>query len=132
VTGINWTTTVWPKGALFVPVYFSNCDISYSVFIGLEMKRAQIIRCVAKEADFAEADLTQANCSGTNFAGSRFLHTNLTEADFTGALSYSINPTLNTLKKARFSLPEAVNLLAGLDIVIVPGTPSPSRPEDLY
>jgi fluoroquinolone resistance protein len=68
--------------------------------------------------DFAEADLTLANCTFTDFTNSRFQHTNLTQADFTGATNYTIAPNLNTLKKTKFSLPEAMALLYGLDIVL--------------
>ncbi len=119
VTGINWTTTSWPKGGLFNPVRFTDCDISYSVFTGLDLSRIQIVRCVAKGADFAEADLTEADCSYTDFTESRFLHTNLTEADFSHATNYTIIAGMNTLKKTKFSLPEAVRLLDGLDIILV-------------
>ena len=71
-----------------------------------------------RESDFAEADLSLASCTGTDFADSRFLHTDLTEADFVGARNYAISPSLNVLKKTSFSLPEAVSLLYGLDIVL--------------
>jgi fluoroquinolone resistance protein len=119
ITGVNWTTTSWPKGGLFNPVQFADCDISYSVFTGLDLSHIQIVRCVAKGADFAEADLTEADCSYTDFTESRFLHTNLTEADFSHATNYTIMVGLNTLKKTKFSLPEAVRLLDGLDIILV-------------
>jgi fluoroquinolone resistance protein len=76
-------------------------------------------KCIAREVSFEEADLTKADCRGTDFSGSRFNHTNLTEADFTGALNYAISPSDNTLKKTRFSLPEAMSLLHALDIVLI-------------
>ena len=44
------------------------------------------------------------------------MHANLTEADFTGAKNYAIAPGMNTLKKTKFSLPEAMSLLYNLDI----------------
>jgi fluoroquinolone resistance protein len=119
VTGVNWTTSAWPKGGLFTPVHFTDCDIGLSVFFGLDLRKIQIVRCSAKGADFAEADLTQANCTGTDFTESRFLHTDLTEADFTGATNYSIAASMNTLKKTKFALPEVIGLLYGLDIIIV-------------
>ncbi|MCC7447775.1 MAG: pentapeptide repeat-containing protein [Anaerolineae bacterium] len=121
LTGITWTTTNWATGGLFTPVHFTDCDISYNGFVGLDLKKIQMIRCVAKDADFAEADMTRANCTGTDFTGGRFLHTNLTEADFTDATGYAIVASLNTLKQAKFALPEAIRLLYGLDIVVVGG-----------
>ena len=49
---------------------------------------------------------------------SRFNHTNLTEADFSDATHYNISAVDNTLKKTRFSLPEAISLLYSLDIIL--------------
>jgi uncharacterized protein YjbI with pentapeptide repeats len=68
--------------------------------------------------NFAETDLTEADCTRTDFSEGRFLHTNLTEADFTGAAHYAIDATTNTLSKTKFSLPEAMSLLYSLDIVL--------------
>jgi fluoroquinolone resistance protein len=50
---------------------------------------------------------------------SRFLHTNLTEANFTDASNYAIDVQQNTVKHAKFALPEAVNLLRCMDIELV-------------
>jgi fluoroquinolone resistance protein len=119
VIGVNWADGSWSKGGLLNSIGFDVCDISYSTFIGLELKKLTLTNCTAKDADFAEADLTQADCSGTDFAESRFLHTNLTEANFTDARNYAIDVALNVIKKAKFSLPEAVNLLRFMDIELV-------------
>ena len=116
--GVNWTEASWPARGLFNAIGFERCAISHSTFIGLGLRRVKIIDCVARDADFAEADLTQANCGGTDFKDSRFLHTDLTEADFTGATNYAITANLNVLRKTRFALPEAMSLLYGLDIIL--------------
>ncbi len=100
-------------------VNFVDCDLSYSVFIGLTLRKMIVTKCVAKDVDFAEADLTQADFTYTDLAESQFLHTNLTEADFTHARNYWIDAGLNTLKQARFSLPEAIALLRSMNIVLV-------------
>ena len=80
--------------------------------------RLKIINCEAKEVDFIETDLTGGVFTGTDFEGSRFFKTNLTNADFKGARNYMIDARNNTLKKTKFSLPEALSLLNGLDIII--------------
>ena len=118
VIGMNWAEGTWAKSGLLNSIGFSECDISYCTFIGLNLRKIKIIQCTAKDTDFAEADLTEADCTYTDFTESRFLHTDLTGADFRHATNYSISPLLNKLKKAKFSLPEAVALLYGLDIVI--------------
>ena len=118
VIGVNWTEASWPARGLFNAIGFERCAISHSTFIGLGLRRVEIVDCVARDADFAEADLSQANCAGTDFKDSRFLHTDLTDADFTGATNYAIAANLNVLRKTRFSLPEAMSLLYGLDIIL--------------
>ncbi len=119
VTGINWADGSWAKSGLLNSVGFRDCEVSYDTFIGLDLRKLVMTRCIAKAVDFSDANLTQANCTETDFFESRFVHTNLTEADFTHARNYFIDPTLNTLKKAKFSLPEAIALLRGLNIELV-------------
>ena len=118
VIGVNWTETAWEKSSFIKPVDFLSCAINHSTFMGLNLKKISIFKCAARDVDFSEANLTQANCAFSDFTDSRFLHTDLTEADFTGATNYSIAANLNTLKKTRFSLPEAMSLLYGLDIIL--------------
>jgi hypothetical protein len=42
----------------------------------------------------------------------------LNGANFVRAVNYAIEPTSNTVRRARFSLPEAATLLEGFGIVI--------------
>jgi uncharacterized protein YjbI with pentapeptide repeats len=119
VIGVNWTEATWPALGLFDAIGFERCAISHSTFVGLGLRRIKMVDCMAHDVDFAEANLSGATCTGTDFQDSRFLHTDLTEADFTGATNYAIAPGPNVLRKARFSLPEAMALLYGLDIVLV-------------
>jgi uncharacterized protein YjbI with pentapeptide repeats len=84
----------------------------------LNLKGIQIAYCTAHDVDFEDANLTQADCTYTDFADSRFSRTNLTEANFEHATHYAISALHNTLKKTRFSLPEAISLLNSLDIIL--------------
>ena len=118
VIGVNWTRANWPEARLHRPIGFLKCAISHSTFIGLSLKQIQIRDCVAVDVDFREADLSQADLTGSDLSESLFSNTNLTEADLSGAHNYHIDPTQNTLKQAKFSLPEAISLLYGLDIIL--------------
>lgn len=113
VIGVNWA-----KVRRIERIEFHDCNLSYATFMELDLSRTVLSRCLAKEATFAETNLTGANCTHTDFTGSRFIHTNLTKADFRGAQNYAIAADQNTLKQAKFSLPEAIALLEGLDIVL--------------
>ena len=111
--GINWA-----KSGQMQWIAFHNCNLSYATFMELDLHKSVITGCLAKEATFAETNLTEANCTHTDFQDSRFIHTNLTKADFRGASNYFIPAHENTLKKTQFSLPEALSLLDGLDIIL--------------
>lgn len=119
LVGIDWTKAIWGrKQGILNSVGFAECTLNYSTFIGAPMPGLRMTQCLAHDVDFAEADLTSADFTGTDLADSRFWQTNLTGADFTGATGYAIAATLNTLKKTKFSLPEAISLLYSLDIVL--------------
>ncbi len=77
-----------------------------------------MVKCEAKEVDFTETDLSHSDLKGTDFEKSRFFKTNLAYADFKGARNYYIDARVNTLKQTKFSLPEALSLLNGLDIIL--------------
>ena len=126
VIGVDWTAAAWgPKGGVLNAIRFTACVINYSTFIGLSLPKITFTDCTAKDVDFAEADLTHADFRRADLTDSRFWQTTLTEADFTGATGYAINAGINTLKKTRFSLPEAIALLHSLDIVLTdPDAPS--------
>jgi fluoroquinolone resistance protein len=118
--GVNWTEiNQKDSGRLAVALGFTACTISYSTFFGMNLKKTVLTRCTAHDVDFAEADLTGTDCTHTDFTDSRFFKTNLTKVDFTRATNYSIAVNTNTVKKTRFSLPEALSLLYNLDIVLV-------------
>ena len=118
VIGVNWTETSLAKSKFITPVNFYGCVVNHSTFVDINLKKINITRCIAHNVDFSQANLTQANCAFSDFSNSRFFHTDLTEADFTGATNYTILASQNTLKKTKFSLPEAMALLYGLDIVL--------------
>jgi uncharacterized protein YjbI with pentapeptide repeats len=119
VIGVNWTLAAWSQFVSDSPISFTECAVDFSAFIGLRLRKIVFNKCSAKEVEFSETDLTGANFSGTDLAKSRFSRTNLTRANFEGATNYMIDLATNKVTKARFSLPEALSLLYGLDIVLV-------------
>jgi len=118
VIGVNWTEASWPKRGLSSSIDFSRCVLNHSTFSGLTLRKIRLVGSLAKDVDFSEADLTQGDFRDSDFAQSRFAQTNLTKADFRGARNYEIAADHNTLKQSRFSLPEAMSLLYGLDIIL--------------
>jgi fluoroquinolone resistance protein len=111
VIGVDWTKTQYLKD-----LNFAGCQVNYSNFKLLKISRIKLVDCEAKEVDYSETDLSQGDFRNTDFENSLFFKTNLSGADFRGAKNYYIDVKNNTIKKARFSLPEAIGLLKSLDI----------------
>ena len=119
--GVNWAQADWSTMDLGKPVQFTKCALNHSTFIGLDLEGLQVLDCNAVNVDFREADLSHADFSGSDLSESLFIHTNLSETDFSQALNYAIDPGLNNIKKAKFSLPEAMSLLYNMDIILPNG-----------
>lgn len=117
--GIDWTRAAWPRAISGPPIGFWRSVISHSTFIGLSLPRLSLKDCTALDVDFREADLSRADFGGTDLAQTLFGSTNLAQADLSQARNYQIDPGRNSLKQARFSLPEALSLLYSLDIVLL-------------
>ncbi len=111
--GIDWT-----RASKIKELDFTECLINYSNFRLLKLPKIVIKKCEVKEVDFIETDLKDSSFSGSNFENSVFFKTDLSGVDFTHATNYNIDVNNNTLKKTRFSLPEALSLLNNLDIIV--------------
>jgi uncharacterized protein YjbI with pentapeptide repeats len=111
--GVDWTTAALPLSLALL-----ESTVNHSTFVGLGLQKMELVECTAHEVDFTRTNLTRANLTTTDFLGCRFADTNLSYADLTKATNDAINPTINRLKKAVFSLPEAVSLLSPFDIVL--------------
>ena len=118
LVGINWTQVKWPNIRLTSPIKLYRSNISQSSFYDLELTEISIEDCKAHEVDFREADLSCGIFSQTDFSGSLFMHTKLHGADFRDAINYYIDPNQNEINKAKFSMPDAINLLQAFDIEI--------------
>lgn len=119
LVGIDWTEASWSRIVAPVTLRFDECVLNHSTFIGLRLPKIQVIACTARDVDFRQADIQEANLSHTNFTESLFGETNLTGADLSHASNYAIDPSANQIRKAKFTLPEAVALLYSMDIEII-------------
>lgn len=117
--GVDWCKAKWPLIPLNCPVQFYHCTLNESNFFGLSLSQALFEDCQVHNADFRESDLSYSSFQSCDLAGSLFQKTNLVGANFSEAVHYQIDPSLNCIKKAKFSFPEVVQLLAPLDIEIL-------------
>jgi uncharacterized protein YjbI with pentapeptide repeats len=111
--GVNWA-----GASALDDVSFGRCVLDHGVFAGLKLPRFSALDCRVREADFADADLRGAVLTKCDLLGTRFFGADLSAADLRGAFSYMIDARQTKMKKTRVSLPEAVSLLAGLDVVL--------------
>ncbi len=98
--------------------HFENCDLKLASFYELQLTKTNFKNCKLHEVDFAEANLSHSVFENCDFTGAIFENTNLEKCDFTTSYNYSINPELNKIRKAKFSLPAVIGLLHKYDIEI--------------
>lgn len=119
IVGTKAIGIAWHQANNPLSINFKDSKISYSSFYGKSFKKAQLINCIAEEVDFTNCNLTQANFEGTDCRNAIFSNTNLSKSNFVGAVKYSISLENNKIAGAKFSLPEALQFLYNLGIVIV-------------
>lgn len=100
-------------------VRFESCILNYASFMGKKMAKTKFIQTDLKDVSFAEANLTGSVFDQTDLTGAIFNNTNLTAANLVTAFNYAIDPQLNIIKKASFSLQDLPGLLTRYNIKIV-------------
>lgn len=90
---------------------FNQCQLNHSVFYGMKLGRTSFISCQLQGVDFGGAELKGVSLKSCDFLNAIFENTNLEKADFSKSIHYSIDPEMNKVKGAKFSLPEVVGLL---------------------
>ncbi|ULU26529.1 pentapeptide repeat-containing protein [Dyella terrae] len=116
MVGIDWTRAHWPRVRMAKALAFERCVINDSSFFGLDLREFVLIECRALDVDFTDANCEDADFHGTDLRDSVFARTRLGRANFVEAQNYRIDVFHNDIKRARFSLPEAVALLDSLGI----------------
>jgi fluoroquinolone resistance protein len=99
-------------------VSFEDCQLNYASFFKTKIKKTSFKNCQLQEVDFVEADLTSAVFNNCNLLLAVFENTILEKADFRTSHGYAINPEINRIKKARFSIWGIPGLLNQYDIDI--------------
>jgi uncharacterized protein YjbI with pentapeptide repeats len=84
----------------------------------MKLKKTPFTGCEIVSSDFLRSDLSETDFSNTVFRDVSFNGANLSKAVFIGAKGYLINPLFTNVKKAVFSLPDAVSMLEEMGIVI--------------
>jgi len=99
---------------------FDGCQLNHTSFFRTKIKKTVFRNSQLQETDFSECDLTGSLFDNCDLAGASFDNTNLEKADFRTSYNYILDPELNRIKKARFSVSGLPGLLNKYDIVIEP------------
>ncbi|MBX7052686.1 MAG: pentapeptide repeat-containing protein [Flavobacteriales bacterium] len=100
---------------------FEKCQLNHSSFQQLQIKNTVFAHSLLREVDFASCDLSGAKFDECDLSDATFDHTNLIKADFSTAIYYDIDPELNSIKHAKFSMHGLEGLLKKYQIEIVNG-----------
>jgi len=110
-------------------VNFSNCNslsnlsfersiLDFCSFQSIDLPKIIIKDSSLKEVDMSEGSFVSANFSGSDLSKTFFSKSDLSKSDFRGAKNYFVDPQFTNIKKAKFSMPEAMSLLSSLDIAV--------------
>jgi fluoroquinolone resistance protein len=99
-------------------VGFDNCLLNHSSFYKTKMKKTVFKNSQLQEVDLTECDLTGSVFDNCDLMNATFENTIIEKADLSTAYNYSIDPEMNRIKKARFSLTGVMGLLDKYDIEI--------------
>lgn len=103
----------------FFSASFKKCSVQYCNFSDLNMKNTLFQENKIFESHFTNTVLQSADFTDSDLLGTIFHNCDLSKCDFSNATRYAIDPRTNKIKNAKFSLPEAVGLLHGFEIIIV-------------
>jgi len=99
-------------------VAFDSCNLTHSSFYGRKIKNSRFSECQLIEVDFSGCDLSGSTIYKCDLASARFENTVLDKADLRQSYNFVIDPEMNRLKGARFSLTELAGLLQKYQIRI--------------
>lgn len=99
-------------------MHFERCNLSHASFHKITLKKSVFRSCRLHEADFTGADMSQSLFDDCDLLNAHFEQTNLEKADFRHAINYTIHPTNNRIRKARFSKQGLAGLLSEFDIEV--------------
>lgn len=97
---------------------FRSCQLNLASFYKMNLKDCTFDTCSLQEVDFVGTNLSGLLFNQCNFAGANFEQTNLEGADFRKASHFRINPELNRIQKAKFSIEDLPGLLEKYDLEI--------------
>lgn len=99
-------------------VFFQQCTLTLSSFYKRTLKKTTFHTTILHDVDFTDADLSASVFDDCDLLNAKFENTVLEKTDFRRAFNYVLDPSMNRIKKAKFSREGLAGLLARYDIII--------------
>lgn len=115
ILGVNFSECI----DFLFSVSFDNCILDYSSFQGKKMNKTIFNDSSLKGVNFTQTDLSTSAFNNCSLESAIFNQSNLSSVDLINAHNFSIDPELNRLNKAKFSLQSLPNLLEKYNIKVV-------------
>lgn len=118
LVGVNWS--VWKSAGRFGSVLskVTDCKIKYNTFTEMDFPKFDFRGSSITGSMFAKADLSKSDFRGCDLTDTEFFQCDLRKADFRNASGYKVDVLSCKVKDAKFSYPEAINLLHYLGISV--------------
>ena len=97
---------------------YLNLTEEEMIFYRKKIKKTTFKNTQLRETDFTECDLTESLFDNCDLTSATFDHTIIEKADFRTSYNYTIDPEINRIKKAKFSISGISGLLEKYDIII--------------
>lgn len=116
--GVHWNELM-PTGRIIEPISkLSECFLKYATFTNMSFMCFDFSSNIIQESAFDECNLRESNFKGCRLERTQYTNCDMRKADFRETSGYQIDIKSNKLENARFSFPEAINLLNCLGIKI--------------
>lgn len=92
-------------------VHFESCNLDYTSFDRKKLHKSSFKNCKIHSGNFTEADLSKCRFSNCDLYDTLFSGTNLSTVDLSSCVNMIIDPELNNITKATFSLHSLPGLL---------------------
>lgn len=99
-------------------VTFNNCQLDHSSFFKLKMIKTDFTETNLSGVDFSNTDLRGSTFTECNLLDTMFQQSNLEKVDFRSSYNYALDPEINKIKGAKFSLQSVTGLLRKHKITI--------------
>lgn len=118
MVGINWDLLL-PSGRFAEPIRkLENCTLRYNHFSEMAFNKFDFSGSDFSNSTFEECTMKECNFENSRLENTEYYNCDLRKADFRDATGYQIDILSCKLKGAKFSFPEAIQLLKVLEIKV--------------